>query len=170
MLSGMAGTCVSLSAILLLAVVSTLSGQDSSGRKVQEIGQLVAHYQNYGYINGAILVADHGNVIYVKGLGEANLETHTPNTPHTRFGIASITKQFTAALVLQQIAEGKIGLHGSVSDYLPWYRKDTGSRITVEQLLHHTSGLPPDFDSPEFSATVEASRHYEPQEFSEKFC
>ena len=85
------------------------------------------------------------------------------------FRIASLTKQFTALLVLQQAAEGKILLPGKVSDYLPWYRKDTGSRMTIEQLLHHTSGLPPDFDSPEFSATPAAARRYEHQEFAEKF-
>lgn len=170
MLSRMTVTRASLFALLFLPGTPILAGQNSAGDKVQQIDRLVAHYQEYGYINGAILVADHGNVLYAKGVGEASMESHTPNTPHTRFGVASITKQFTAALVLQQIAEGKILLHGSVSEYLPWYRKDTGSRMTVEQLLHHTSGLPPDFDSPEFSASAEASRHYEPQEFSERVC
>jgi len=72
--------------------------------------------------------------------------------------------------VLQQAADGKILLQARVSDYLPWYRKDTGSRMTIEQLLHHTSGLPSDFDSPEFNATPEAARRYEYQEFAEKFC
>lgn len=170
MLSGMTEARSSLCALLLLALPPILAGQNSAGDKVQQIDRLVALYQKYGYINGAILVADRGNVLYAKGIGEANMESHTPNTPRTRFGIASITKQFTAALVLQQIAEGKILLHGSVSDYLPWYRKDTGSRMTVGQLLHHTSGLPPDFDSPEFSASAEARHHYEPQEFSERVC
>jgi len=107
---------------------------------------------------------------YARSVGYANIESHTPNTPRTRFGIASITKQFTALLVLQQAAEGKILLQGRVSDYLPWYRKDTGTRMTIEQLLHHTSGLPLDFDSPEFSATPEATHRYEHQEFAEKFC
>lgn len=169
-LSGMTEARPSLLALLLAAALPLLAGPGSAGDKAQQIDRLVAHYQKYGYFNGAILVADHGNVLYAKGVGEANMQSHTPNTAHTRFGVASITKQFTAALVLQQIAEGKILLHGKVSDSLPWYRKDTGNRMTVEQLLHHTSGLPPDFDSPEFSATAEASRHYEPQEFSEKFC
>ena len=58
-------------------------------------------------------------------------------------------------LVLQQAEEGKILLPGKVSDYLPWYRKDTGT--------------PPDFGSPEFSATPAAARRYEHQEFAEKF-
>jgi CubicO group peptidase (beta-lactamase class C family) len=173
MLSRMPGKFPSLLTLLFLGVPAAtipLAGQAPAPSKIQRIDQLVSHYQRYGYFNGAILVADHGKVIYAKGVGFANMESRSPNTPHTRFGIASITKQFTALMVLQQAAEGKILLQGKLSNYLPWYRKDTGSRITIEQLLHHTSGLPPDFDSPEFSATPAAARHYEPEEFAEKFC
>jgi CubicO group peptidase (beta-lactamase class C family) len=159
-----------LLALLFLRAPTPLAGQVPALSKAQRIDQVVSHYEKYGYFNGAILVADHGKVIYAKGVGFANMESHTLNTPRTRFGIASITKQFTALLVLQQAAGGKLLLQGKVSDYLPWYRKDTGSRMTIEQLLHHTSGLPPDFDSAEFSATPAAARHYVPQEFAEKFC
>ena len=166
----MFGKLPSLLTLFFLLAPTRLSGQTPSLDKAQRIGQLVSHYEKLGYFNGAILVADNGKVIYAKGIGEANMTWHTPNTPQTKFGIASITKQFTALLILQQVAEGKIALEGKVTDYLPWYRKDTGSRMTIEQLLHHTSGLPPDFDSPEFNATPEAAHRYEHQEFAEKFC
>jgi CubicO group peptidase (beta-lactamase class C family) len=131
---------------------------------------MVAQYERYGYLNGAVLVAEHGRVIYARGVGYARMESHFPNTPQTRFDIASITKQFTAVLVPQQVEEGRMRLNDKLSAYLSWYRKDTGDRITIEQLLHHTSGLPPDFDTPEFSQSIEASRHYEPQAFAEQFC
>jgi CubicO group peptidase (beta-lactamase class C family) len=170
MLSGMPGKFPSLLMLPFLCAAIPMAGEAPVLSKGQRIDQVVSHYRKYGYFNGAILVAEHGKVIYAKGIGDANMEAHTPNTPVTRFGIASITKQFTAVLVLQQAAEGQVLLQGKVSDYLPWYRKDTGSRMTIEQLLHHTSGLPPDFDSPEFSATAEAARHYEPQEFAKTFC
>jgi len=157
-------------ACLLLAVTILAPSQSPPATKAERIDRLVAQYQRYGYFNGAILVADHGKVIYSKGVGYANMSSRAPNTPRTRFGIASITKQFTALLTLQQVAENKIALQGKVSDYLPWYRKDTGTRMTIEQLLHHTSGLPADFESPEFNATPEAARRYEHQQFAEKFC
>jgi CubicO group peptidase (beta-lactamase class C family) len=140
------------------------------GSKAARFDEVVSHYERGGYFQGVVLVAQHGEVIFAKGVGEANLLTHAPNSPRTKFGIASITKQFTAALVLQQVAEGRIRLNGVVSDYLPWYRKDTGQRMTVDQLLHHTAGLPPDYDDPEFSDTPAACRHYGPQEFAKKFC
>ncbi len=95
-----------------------------------------------------MLVAEQGKIIYEKGVGETSMELHVPNTPRTKFGIASLTKQFTAVLVLKQVAKGRIRLEGRVSDYLPWYRKDTGERMTIEQVLHHTAGLPSDFDMP----------------------
>src|SRR5690242_82163 len=169
-LFGMFDKLPSLLALFFLLAPTELSGQAPSPDKAQRIDQVVSHYQKLGYFNGTILVADGGKVIYAKGVGEANMASHILNTPQTKFGIASITKQFTALLILQQAAEGRIALEGKVSDYLPWYRKDTGSRMTIEQLLHHTSGLPPDFDSPEFNATREATRRYEHQEFAEKFC
>lgn len=157
-------------AIALLSAATCLAGQDSYPRKAERMAQLVSTYEKYGYLNGAVLVAEHGTVIYAKGIGDANMESHTPNTPQTKFGIASITKQFTAVLVLQQVAEGKIRLDGSVSDFLPWYRKDTGARITVEQLLHHTAGLPPDYDAPEFGDGEAAARRAEPLAFAQKVC
>jgi len=166
----MSGFRISCFFLIALLTPFSLSGESGAPDKSQVIDRVAAHYQKLGLLNGAILVADHGQVLYARGIGEANMQLHTPNSPQTKFGIASITKQFTAALVLQQVAEGKLLLNGKVSDYLPWYRKDTGSRITIEQLLHHTSGLPPDFDSLEFSATAEAVRRYEPEEFAVKFC
>src|SRR5215470_10496598 len=152
-------TCV------LLAVTHSWALEEGGKSKAARIDELVSRYERYGYLNGAVLVAEHGRVIYEKGVGEARMESHTPNTPRTKFGIASITKQFTPVLVLQQAEEGKVRLDAKLSAYLPWYRQDSGQRITLEQLLHHTSGLPPDFDTPEFSQSAEASRHYEPQAF-----
>jgi CubicO group peptidase (beta-lactamase class C family) len=168
-------SCVlrALSLALLLVFLpwgACAAGSDETSGKAARIDALVSRYEEYEYLNGAVLVAEHGKVVYDKGVGYANMESHTPNTPHTKFGIASITKQFAAVLVVQQVAEGKLRLGAKITEYLPRYRKDTGERMTIEQPLHHTSGLPADFDSPEFSDSEDASRHYTPQAFAEKFC
>lgn len=155
--------------LFLAMVLGSTTGLRAAG-KAERIQELVSQYERYGYLNGAVLVAERGHVIYERGVGEANMELHTPNTPQTKFDIASITKQFTAVLVLQQVAEGKIRLEGKVSDYLPWYRRDTGERMTIEQLMHHTSGLPADFDTPEFSQSEAAAFHYDPGAFAQKYC
>ncbi len=159
-----------LLAVVLLSSFFCFGDEPAPGNKAARIQELVARYHDYGYLNGAVLVAEHGKVIQAQGVGDANMESHTPNTPHTRFGIASLTKQFTAVLVLQQVDEGHLKLDGKLSDYLPWYRKDTGANITIEQLLHHTSGLPGDFDKPEFSDSPEAARHSEPLAFVQHSC
>jgi CubicO group peptidase (beta-lactamase class C family) len=143
---------------------------DNASSRAGDFDAVVSHYAQCGYFQGVVLVAEHGQVTYAKGFGEANRQSKMPNTPQTRFGIASITKQFTAALVLQEVANGRIRLDGHISDYLSWYRRDTGTRMTVDQLLHHTSGLPADYDDPEFCDTPQTRRHFNPQEFAETFC
>lgn len=143
---------------------------DPSTTKASKIDQIVSRYQQCGYFNGSLLVAEHGKVLYERGVGYADIQTHTPNTPETKFGIASLSKQFTAALVLMQVAIGNLRLDATVSEVLPWYRKDTGSRITVEQLLRHTSGLPPDYGAPEFGDGEAAARHAEPKTFAQSVC
>ena len=95
-----------------------------------------------GNFSGSLLVARDGHVLYEHAFGYANLEWKIPNDLHTKFEIGSMTKQFTALLVLQFVNEGRIRLDGHVSDYLPYYRKDTGNRVTIRQLLSHTSGIP----------------------------
>lgn len=155
---------------VVLVIGCRVAAENRGASKAERIDELVARYAKYGYLNGAVLVAERGKIIYEKGVGEANMVSHVPNTPRTKFGIASLTKQFTAVLVLQQVAEGKIQLGGKVSNYLPWYRKDTGERMTIEEVLHHTAGLAADFDMLEFGDSEAAARHYEPQAFAAKFC
>jgi len=101
-----------------------------------------------------VLVADNGKVVFEKGVGMANLEWNIPNTPDTKFRLGSITKQFTATLILQLVEQGKIKLDGKLIDYLPNYRKDTGAKVTIHNLLSHTSGIPSYTSLPGFFQNV----------------
>ena len=96
----------------------------------------------YGQFSGAVLVAAKGKVIYKKGFGLANREWDVPNTPDTKFRLASVTKQFTAMLIMQLVAENKLALDVPIARYLPDYPKANAERITVHHLLSHTSGTP----------------------------
>jgi len=117
-------------ASLALTIISGICGAESLPvQKVAKLDQVVSRYQECGFLNGAVLVAEHGKVLYEKGIGEANMEMHTPNTPQTKFGIASITKQFTAVLVLQMAAKGKLRLDGTVSEYLLGTAKTQGRAL-----------------------------------------
>jgi CubicO group peptidase (beta-lactamase class C family) len=114
----------------------------AANEKSDQIDKLMHLYSDYNKFNGVILVAENGQVIYRRGFGYANMEWKIPNTPETVFRLASISKQFTAMLILQLSADGGIKLDGKLSDYLPYYRKDTGDKVTIYHLLTHTSGIP----------------------------
>src|SRR5436853_5374034 len=122
--------------------------------KATKIDQLISLHNKYGQFNGSALVADNGKVIYKKGFGLANMEWSIPNTPGTKFRLGSITKQFTATVILQLVEQGKIKLDGKITDYLPDYRQDTGAKITIHNLLSHTSGIPSYTSLPGFFQNV----------------
>lgn len=110
--------------------------------KVARIDSLFNFCYENGMFNGSALVAENGRVIYSKGFGYADFDWNLPNAPNTKFRIGSITKQFTAMLIMQLVEKGKIRLDGHITDYLPNYRKDTGGKVTIHHLLTHTSGIP----------------------------
>ena len=109
---------------------------------VRAIDQIFKKFYEYESFQGAVLVADRGEVIYRQAFGQANREWSVPNTVDTRFNIASLSKQFTAVAVLQLVDEGKIHPDSTIAAYLPYYRSDIGQRVNVHQLLTHQSGIP----------------------------
>lgn len=129
-------------AMILVALQSAAVARKVVPTKAAKIDKVMTLANKYRLFNGTVLVAENGKVIYRKGLGRANMEWNIPNTPETKFRLGSITKQFTATLTLQLVEQGKIKLEGKISDYLPDYRKDIGEKVTVHQLLNHTSGIP----------------------------
>ncbi len=132
-------------ALLLIAI--PLAGFEHSNfaqTKATKIDELMTVYYKYSQFNGVVLVAERGRIIYERAFGKANLEWGIENTLDTKFEIASMTKPMTALVIMQLVEEGKIRLDGKVSDYIPYYPRETGTKITVEQLLNHTSGLQQD--------------------------
>jgi CubicO group peptidase (beta-lactamase class C family) len=105
------------------------------------IDALIGQYAKDFDFMGSVLVADHGEVLFAKGYGLADAEAGRPNTPETKFMVGSITKQFTAMLIMQLVEQGKLTLNTRVSDVLPSFPKDVGERISIEMLLSHRSGL-----------------------------
>ena len=155
---------------LTLFVVAFITTANAFAQQnVQKIDGLLKQYYDYEQFNGSILVAEKGKIIYQKGFGMANMEWAIPNQPNTKFRIGSVTKQFTAALILQLVEEGKIKLDGKLSDYLPDYRKDTGGKITIHQLLNHTSGIPSYTSRVDFFAEV-SRNPYSVSDFVKKFA
>ncbi|MGH3430910.1 MAG: serine hydrolase domain-containing protein, partial [Mycobacteriales bacterium] len=87
-----------------------------------------------------VLIARGDRILLEKAYGLASVELGVPNTTHSRFQIASVSKTLTAAAVLKLVQQGRVDLDAPVSRYVPEYAP--GRNITIKQLLTHTSGVP----------------------------
>lgn len=101
----------------------------------------VAEYAKEKNFNGSILIQKNGAVRYARSFGLANRSFKVANTNQTKYRIASITKLFTSVLILQLHEQGKIDLNQPIGRYLPDYAGEGAGKVTIHQLLNHTSGL-----------------------------
>lgn len=130
--------------VLALLCSGVVQAQEIASRAEVLMNNQVAR-ENF---SGAVLVAQDGQIIFEQGYGLANREWMIPNRPDTRFRIASLTKQFTAAGILLLQEQHRLNVQDKISRYLadlpPAWRS-----ITIHQLLTHTSGLPSYTETPQ---------------------
>jgi CubicO group peptidase (beta-lactamase class C family) len=131
--------------VLLFLLPLTLTAQKNYPALLDEYTQ--AEYKIKEF-NGTVLVMQKGKPVYKKAFGMADREWNIPNTVNTKFRIGSVTKQFTAACILQLAQQGKLSVEDKLSHFIPDYPK--GDSITVHMLLNHTSGITNYTDLPEF--------------------
>jgi CubicO group peptidase (beta-lactamase class C family) len=133
-----------LSILLLSAIViapASATETDQSIDAKTRANALLAGFNKPGSPGCAVGVYQNGNVVYEGAYGLANLEHRVPIDPQrTVFGIGSVSKQFTAASILLLVQDGKLKLDDDIRKYLPEI-PDYGNTITIDQLLHHTSGV-----------------------------
>ncbi len=128
---------------------SASAGQAARGSDIEaKVDAYVKPYLDIKAFNGAILIARGGRVLLAKGFGMANYELDVPNTPRTKFHIASISKTFTAAAVMILEERGALKVQDPLSKYLPDY--PNGEKMTIHHLLVHTSGIPNVNNFPEY--------------------
>jgi CubicO group peptidase (beta-lactamase class C family) len=141
-------TCRIVVAVGLAAALATplVAGDPGASQLPQAAGPRIAAllraYNELGRFNGTALVARGDTIVHTAGYGMASFELSVANQPETKQWIGSVTKVFTAAMVMRLVDRGKLSLDSRITDTLPWYRRDTGTRVTVRQLLDHTSGIP----------------------------
>lgn len=136
--------------------------------KNEEIEELIDLYHEYGKFNGTALVAEQGKIVYQKGHGMANMEWDIPNNSNTKHRLGSVSKQFTAMLILQLASEGKIDLQAPINKYLPDYPNGHETPITTHHLLTHTSGIPNYTAFTDFFKDM-SRNPYTPDEFVQTF-
>jgi D-alanyl-D-alanine carboxypeptidase len=132
-------------AFLCAPIIYTLLGAtgDPSGfAAVQSATDQAAHQAIYEmHAPGvAIAVEIDGRIVVERGYGLRSLSSKAPVTTNTHFEIASVSKQFTAAAVLQLAERHQLNLTDALGKYVPEYR--IGAAVTIRELLYHTSGIP----------------------------
>ena len=131
----------------IIAVASALastrvSAQSLDLARAEAVADSAARAQvAAGQIPGFVVaVARNGQPVFVRAYGLADVEMNAPVTTETVFRMRSVTKQFTAAAVMQLVERGKIGLDDPITKYLPDFPVQ-GNVVTIRNLLNHTSGL-----------------------------
>ena len=127
---------------LLIAIIFKAPSQEFP----QKIDSLLLSYAKINRFNGTVLVYKKGKVILEKGYGYQDIKNKIPNTANTIFQVGSITKQFTATVVLKLAEENKLTLQDKLTKYFPDYPR--GNEITIEHLVSHTSGIYEYFRNP----------------------
>lgn len=144
---------------LLVGLVCSFSVNDfvthgqSARQLTAEFDKLVSEFKGQEP-GGVALITQRGKIIYKKAFGFANVELQVPMNEQIVFNIGSITKQFTAVAILQLMEQGKLSLQDEITKYLADY--PNGHRITIENLLTHTAGIPG--PAPDAIAKLQARR------------
>lgn len=124
----------------LLTILFIVFGLKSFPQNIpQQLDSFFNSLNNYHQINGNVLVAENGSIIYKKSFGFAGFENKILNSENTRFALASVSKVFTSTAILQLRDKGKLKLDDPVIKYFPDFPY---LDIAIRNLLSHTSGLP----------------------------
>lgn len=107
----------------------------------QKINHLIESYAAAHQFNGTVLVQHHSKIVYHKSFGVAERAFNTLIKNDTKYQVCSLTKTFTAVLILQLVEQGKIDLNKKIVDYLPDYKGEAGTKVAIHLLLNHTSGM-----------------------------
>jgi CubicO group peptidase (beta-lactamase class C family) len=95
-------------------------------------------------VNGCVLLAKNDSILFKRAYGYADFEWNIENVLDTKFKIGSISKQFTAFLILRLVQDEIIDLHTPIKEHIPHYRGQGADVITIHQLLSHISGMKSD--------------------------
>ncbi len=125
--------------VILITLSKTFS-QTIADSTIRKIDSLFKKWDNATGPGCSIGIIMNDSLVFAKGYGLANLEYGIPNNPQTIFHMASVSKQFTAYSIILLAQQGKLSLDDDIHKYLPWF-PDLKEKITIRNLLNHTSGI-----------------------------
>ena len=156
-----------LASAAMALVMAAPAGAIPADFKAKADALLKASYPADGP-GAAVIVTDDGKIVYEAGQGLADIKAKTRIAPGTVFRIGSITKQFSAAVLLQLVAEGKVSLDDKLSKFIPDFPKP-GADATVAQLLNHTVGVQSYTDIPGWMIEANTSKAYTTEQMIAQF-
>jgi CubicO group peptidase (beta-lactamase class C family) len=143
-------SAVALVSVFTFAVAFGMAQTKDEAATKARLEQIASSYTPNSAFMGTVLVLEGDHVLLDKGYGMANLEWQVSNAPDAKFRLGSLTKQFTATLVLLLQQDGKLNINDPVSKYMP-ATPPAWAKITLANLLGHTSGIPSFTGFKEFS-------------------
>jgi CubicO group peptidase (beta-lactamase class C family) len=124
-----------IAALLMLLASLSLQAQ------YKDFDSLVVAYNAQHGFNGVALLAVNGKVQHSKAIGVANMDTRKPISLDSKFKIASMTKVFTAILVMKLVEVHKLDLNKIIGEYFPAYSGEGRDKVTLHHLLTYSSGI-----------------------------
>src|SRR5918996_4674008 len=123
--------------LMILALFTAVSAQTLDKAKLDQFFDRLAEKNK---AMGSLTIAKDGNVLYTRAIGYSQINPKKPLTAANRFRIGSITKMFTATMILQLVEEGKLKLTDTLDKFFP--QVPNAQKITIVQILAHRSGIP----------------------------
>lgn len=127
--------------IILTAIISLLSVQLGFSQAIdkEKLDSYLETLEANDKFMGSVAAARDGKVIYAKATGYADIESKTKATTETKYRVGSISKTFTATLILKAVEEKRLSLNQTIEKYFPGIKH--ANKITVSNLLNHRSGI-----------------------------
>jgi CubicO group peptidase (beta-lactamase class C family) len=123
--------------LTLLTLILTFSVKAQIGA----FDSLVGAYNAQHSFNGVALLAVNGKVLHSKAIGVASKDTKKPISLESKFRIASMTKVFTAIMVMKLVEDHKLDLNKTIGEYFPAYTGEGREKVTLHHLLTYSSGI-----------------------------
>lgn len=133
--------------LVLLFFISCRNEKDHKIGSIQRVEEIVQSYADNLNFSGAVLVSHNDSIIYKAEYGFQDYKNRIKNEGHTKFRVASLSKQFTAAALLILEQNGEVDFDNPISTYLPQLKTEIASKVNIHHLLSHSSGLGRDIES-----------------------
>jgi CubicO group peptidase (beta-lactamase class C family) len=147
-------TAFCLAIILSLSLTAAIAQENEPSSLLADLAE---RYQKLERFNGSTLIAHKGKIVLSAGYGLASYEFQVACKPETKFNIASLSKQFTAAAILLLEQKGKLSVSDKIGKYIADLSSDQAEKVTIHHLLTHSSGIPSLFRSGPLAKITEAA-------------